>query len=467
MVLFFQGLFLVAPMAEFDVLPDTRYSRYTREMVDVDQKEVDESSKTNDIEGKKGISVWTASIFIAGQMAGSGILALPSSLLAAGWSGIPLLIFLCLNALYAGICLGRCWSILEERYEEYRTKFRYPYPAIAYRAYGRKTKYFVSFCIDVNLFGVAIVFLLLSSQLIASVAKQFGISFCYWIIILAAVLCPLTWLGTPDDFWPAAVLALVTTIVACIMLIVLIARDFSLAKYATYPPTNITKFFLAFGTIYFSFGGAASFPTFQNDMNNRDEFSKATTIGFVVILLLYLPVSILGYVVYGDTLRADVLQSISPSVIKGAIQVLLALHMAFAFLLVINPASQEFEEFFKISKDFGWQRVAIRSTMMLFSVFVALSIPKFGKVLNLVGGSAITLNASVFPCVFYYRLCSQKDPNWPERYIPIHEKFYLIVIIVCGIVGGSISTYAAFIDIVAPHSFNLPCYVNLTAASFP
>ncbi|CAL1267513.1 unnamed protein product [Larinioides sclopetarius] len=53
--------------------------------------------------------------------------------------------------------------------------------------------------------------------------------------------------------------------------------------------------------------------------------------------------------------------------------------------------------------------------MMLFIVFVALSIPKFSKILNLVGGSAITLNCSVFPCVFYYRLCSQKDPNWPER----------------------------------------------------
>ncbi|XP_055936791.1 uncharacterized protein LOC129966393 [Argiope bruennichi] len=432
-----------------------------------DKKEIDESSKTNDIEEKKGISVWIASIFIAGQMAGSGVLALPASLLAAGWGGIPLLIFLCLNALYAGICLGRCWSILEERYEEYRTKFRYPYPAIAYRAYGRKTKYFVSFCIHVNLFGVVIVFLLLSSQLISSVAEELGISFCYWILILSALICPLMWLGTPDDFWPAAVLALATTFVACIMLIALIIRDLSEARPAVYPPTSVPNYFLAFGTIYFSFGGAASFPTFQNDMKNRDEFSKAATIGFVVILLLYLPVAILGYVVYGDKLMPDVLQSISPSVIKNIIQMLLALHMIFAFLLVINPASQEFEEFFKQLLDFGWKRVAIRSTMMLFILFVALSVPKFGKVLNFVGGSAITLTASVFPCIFYYRLCSQKDPNWPERYIPLHEKIYLIVIIVCGIVGGSISSYAAFIEIVAPHSFNPPCYVNLTAASIP
>ncbi|GIY12405.1 amino acid transporter AVT1E [Caerostris extrusa] len=274
------------------------------------------------------------------------------------------------------------------------------------------------------------------------------------------------WLGTPDDFWPAAVLALGTTITACILLIILIAKDAGVAVHANYPATSTTKFFLAFGTIYFSFGGAASFPTFQNDMKNRNDFPKAATMGFAFLLLLYLPVAVLGYVTYGDKVEEDVIDSITPSTIKSIIQILLALHMLFAFLLVINATSQEFEEFFKIlTVKFGWKRMAIRSSMMLFIVFVAQSIPKFGKVLNLVGGSAITLTASVFPCIFYYRLCSLRshDLKWPERRIPIHEKIYLIVIIVYGILGGCMSTYAAVKDIAEPKSFVPPCYVNLTA----
>ncbi|GFR06532.1 amino acid transporter AVT1E [Trichonephila clavata] len=439
---------------------DTRCSKK------VDDKEKKENENRVSDE-RKGLSLWLASVFIVGQMAGSGVLALPDALLQAGWSGIPLLIFCCINSLYAGICLGRSWSILEERYDEYKGKIRYPYPAIAYRAFGKRMQYFVSFCIDVNLFGVSIVFLLLSSQLITSVAKESGVAFCYWILILALFLCPLMWLGTPDDFWPAAIIALGSTITACILLIVLIAKD-SMAtspeEKIKYPPTTLKKFFLAFGTIYFSFGGAASFPTFQNDMKNRNDFPKAATMGFAFLILLYLPVAVLGYVVYGDKVQADIIDSISPSTIKSIIQVLLALHMLFAFLLVINASSQEFEEFFKVPNKFGWKRIAIRSSMMLFIVFVAQSVPKFGKVLNLVGGSAVTLTASVFPCIFYYRLCSQTDPNWPERNIPVHEKIYLIVIIVCGIVGGGISTYAAMNDIAAPESFNPPCYVNLTAA---
>jgi hypothetical protein len=50
-------------------------------------------------------------------------------------------------------------------------------------------------------------------------------------------------------------------------------------------------------------------------------------------------------------------------------------------------------------------------------VFVGESIPKFGKILSLVGGSTITLLTFVLPSFFYMRLCDQQNQlNWPERY---------------------------------------------------
>ncbi|KAG8184418.1 hypothetical protein JTE90_004588 [Oedothorax gibbosus] len=417
-----------------------------------------------DVPKKKGLSLWLASIFIVAEMAGSGVLALPRSFADAGWSGIGLLIFCCVISLYSGICLGRCWTILEERYDEYKDRNRYPYPAIAERAVGIKMRYFVSFCIDFTLFGVATVFILLSSQLIGSLAASLNISFCYWILILAAFLWPLMWLGTPEDFWPAAVVALGTTVTACILLTIEIAKEAPKAIDVQYPPPTVLSFFLAFGTMLFAFGGAASFPTFQNDMKDRNKFTKAAVFGFVVLLVLYLPVAVLGYYVYGDSLPPNVLDSLPDSVIKKIISVLLALHMFFAFLLVINATVQDLEEFLKVPKKFGWKRVALRSVVMLAAVFVAQSIPRFGKVLNLVGGSVTTLTSTIFPCVFYYRLCSQTDPCWPERNIHPFEKVCLLFIIVSGIIAGCIATYAAVSDIVQPDSFSPPCYVNLTAA---
>ncbi|GIY87883.1 aa_trans domain-containing protein [Caerostris darwini] len=255
-----------------------------------------------------------------------------------------------------------------------------------------------------------------------------------------------------------------STAVACILLITLTSQDLSLAKSAVYPSTSLVDFFLSYGTIYFAFGGATSFPTFQKNMKNQDDFPKAITIGLIFLLFLYLPVACLGYITYGNRLKTDVLLCMSPSIIKSITEVLFVLHMVVAFPLVIIPTSQEFEEFLKIPNEFGWKRVAIRSSMMVFIIFAAESLPYFGKVRSLVGGSAVTLTCSVFPCLFYYALCSQKDPNWPERYIPLHEKFCLIASITCGIIGGSLSTYASIIDIVQTVSFQPPCYVNLTAA---
>lgn len=70
-------------------------------------------------------------------------------------------------------------------------------------------------------------------------------------------------------------------------------------------------------------------------------------------------------------------------------------------------------------QGFGWKRCLLRTSMLLLVVFVAQSLPRFGKVLDFVGGSTVTLTTSIFPCYFYLKLCnmSSDDPQWPQRYV--------------------------------------------------
>jgi len=42
---------------------------------------------------------------------------------------------------------------------------------------------------------------------------------CYLIPIVGAVLLPLSWLGTPKDFWQAGVIAAVTTSIGAVFII--------------------------------------------------------------------------------------------------------------------------------------------------------------------------------------------------------------------------------------------------------
>ena len=104
-------------------------------------------------EMQKGLTVFTAAIFIIGEMTGSGLLALPAAMVGAGWTGFGLLVLCCFASGYCGTVLGRSWAILRDRYEEYRGHVRYPYPAIGERAYGRWASITVTVCIQITLVG--------------------------------------------------------------------------------------------------------------------------------------------------------------------------------------------------------------------------------------------------------------------------------------------------------------------------
>lgn len=100
-----------------------------------------------------GLTAFTAAVFIVGEMAGSGVLALPNAVANSGWIGIVLICVLGMLSGICGIVLGRSWLILRKDFTEYQGQVRYPYPALGYHSYGRLGKYVVVFCINATLIG--------------------------------------------------------------------------------------------------------------------------------------------------------------------------------------------------------------------------------------------------------------------------------------------------------------------------
>ncbi|KAK7865356.1 hypothetical protein R5R35_006837 [Gryllus longicercus] len=412
---------------------------------------------------ESGLTVLWAAVFIAGEMAGSGVLALPKAVVDAGWIGLVLIVCFCVNAGYGGTRLGACWTIIEERYPEHRTPVRNPYPIIALIAFGRKTSLLVSGCIQLTLFGAGTVYLLLASQIIQELLEVFlpHIRFCEWFLVIALLISPAMWLGTPKDFRVVGIGAILTTAFACIFIFMQIVMDKSELK----TPMQLTNptfhsFFLAFGTILFSFGGASTFPTIQNDMLQRDKFSKSVIIGFIVILILYLPVAAGGYAVYGDSVNTNIILNLKKSLFVILANILLAIHLVLAFLIVINPVCQDLEERFNIPRYFNWKRCVLRTVILGLMVFLGESIPDFGKILALVGGSTITMTTFVFPPLFYMALCDQSSDRWTNRSIPLYLRVYMWELILIGVIGGAACTYNALSDIFDADSMNKPCYVR-------
>lgn len=70
-----------------------------------------------------------------------------------------------------------------------------------------------------------------------------------------------------------------------------------------------------------------------------------------VILLIYLPIAIAGYLVYGENIDDNVILSLKKSSLVTAANCFMAMHLISAFLIIINPASQEIENFLNIPES--------------------------------------------------------------------------------------------------------------------
>ena len=69
--------------------------------------------------------------------------------------------------------------------------------------------------------------------------------------------------------------------------------------------------------------------------------------------------------------------------------------------------------------DFNWKRCVFRSASVAALLFIAETVPSFGAILNLVGGSTVTLLTFVFPPLFYMKIADATigAKGCTERYV--------------------------------------------------
>jgi len=409
-----------------------------------------------------GLGILTATIFLAGEMAGSGVLALPAAMIGTGWFGLVLILIFTANAGFSGTRLGLCWIMPEERYQEFRGEVRDPYPAIGEKAVGRWGRIVSMIAISLTLYGGGCVFIVLIAQLLGSLvgAAGFHLSLCVWMVIVAAGLTPLTWMGTPKDFWPIAVGALISTVLACILVIVNCIMTGTQLEEKVFPTPTADGTFKAFGSIMFAFAGASTFPTIQADMKDRSKFNYSAMMAMGVLFAIYFPMAAGCYFSLGDHVEDNIVLAMSDGWMRITVEIMLLLHLITAYPIITNPPAQFFEQLLNIPSNFNWKRCAFRSLSVACLLFIAETVPSFGAILDLVGGSTVTLLTFIFPPFFYMKLADASigHKEWIQRKLPLWERIYCWALILIGVVGGCCATYTATRNIFSS-SLSVPCYL--------
>jgi len=431
--------------------------------------------------GGNGLGLFMAIIFLAGEMAGVGVLALPGAMIGTGPAGFALLVYFTINAMFVGTRLGLCWIMVTERFPEFIEGCRDPYMVIADKAVGKVGRHVVSVCVAITLYGSCCVVIVLMGDFINNifVYADIDLTKCVWMIIIAACMAPLCWFGTPADFWFIAVGALISTVVGCIIIMIKEGLDASDENSCYYDFNNITNetlfdvnrpapsspldFGKAFSSIMFAFAGASTFPTIQADMKDKTQFPKAAVVAMLILCLIYLPMSTVGWGLLGDKLGHSVIESLCDGPVKIAVEVLFLLHLITAFPILMNPPSQFFEGLLKIPATFGPRRIIFRTLVIALLLLLALSLPDFGAILDVIGSTTVTCLNFIFPPLFYLFLADKAKQNkeWTPRPVSLAVRIYCWHMVIVGLAGGVMSFISAVTNVGEALSGGESCWTTL------
>lgn len=210
---------------------------------------------------------------------------------------------------------------------------------------------------------------------------------------------------------------MVCTAIACVF--ITISALIHYGKKGKTAPSEVTfkNFSFSMGTMFFAWGGSAMFPTIQVDMREPHRFHLSVIIAYLILLVFYLPVSIIGYVVYGADVKDNILSSLPENFLRYSVEILITGHLAMAFTIVLNPIFQGFEELTRVPKHFCWQRALLRSGIVLFLAFMAETIPHFGAILSFIGSSTVSILGFILPVICFVMIKVQSTQL-------VHERFF-------------------------------------------
>uniref|UniRef100_A0A182K3C3 Amino acid transporter transmembrane domain-containing protein n=1 Tax=Anopheles christyi TaxID=43041 RepID=A0A182K3C3_9DIPT len=342
------------------------------------------------------------------------IVALPKSIISCGLYGVPLVLFVITLQIYTATVLGRCWTIAEKLDPSIVAKNRYPYAAIAEFTYGKRMSVFVTVLLDLTVFGGGIPNLLVAAQNLQLLGARVSdgsleVSFCYWLLIIGLLLCPIMWLGSPKNMRTLASISVVVCSSVAILTWISIGEDRSGSVWTPFKDITLglppfVQLLKAYGIIAFQFDIHPMLLTIQVDMQHKRHIGKAVLYGILTTCTLSAITTLLTAYRYGMDAPNNVLQILPRSWSLYLTILLVTLQLCLSSAVGNSALFQHIEDMLGASRDFTIKRCIIRSTLVWLGVLIAEILPRFDLVMGIIGGTLTGPLIFILPPLFYQRM---------------------------------------------------------------
>ncbi|KAJ7953817.1 putative Amino acid transporter [Quillaja saponaria] len=373
-------------------------------------------------------------------LSGVGILSMPYAVSQGGWLTLISLFVIAMLCWYTGLLLQRCMETHHEKKS---------YPGIAELAFGYKGNVVVSIFMYLELYLVAVEFLILEGDNLEKLFPKMGFRIGslkmegknFFVLLTSLIVLPTTWLRSLGMLAYVSVGGVLASIflVACVLWAGVVdgvgfyGKDQLLLNWEGFP-TAISLF-------AFCYSGHTVFPTLSNSMKDRSQFSLVLLVCFVTSTITYGSMAILGYLMYGKYSKSQVTLNLPTRKISTKIAIFTTLiNPLTKYAFIITPIANAMENTYPCLKR-RTISILLRTVIMISTVSVALLLPFFGYIMTFIGAFLSVTLSMLFPCLCYLKI------NKAARRFGL-ELIVIVGVIVTGSFIGIMGTFTSVKQVV-------------------
>jgi len=285
------------------------------------------------------------------------------------------------------------------------------YGDIGQAAFGSFGKWAVIVQMHLTLTMVACIYNLLGGINLISVLGWSEKDSTYGILIISGIVWFHVFLKTLSE---VAIISYFNIVITFALEVVVIAVALmsppAEEAHTTFIVPDVLSLGGAFASFAFAYGVHPILPTIYRNMKNPSQYRTMIVCAFAGVLVMYLPMLIIGYAVFGDKATSPIYseETMKNNPWVKVVIVALTLHLIGAYAIVINPPERALETTIGID---NWKyplfwRILIRTGFVALTALVSitLGIQNFGPFLDLVSAFTSTFTQFIFPCLFFLKL---------------------------------------------------------------
>ncbi|RIB24702.1 transmembrane amino acid transporter protein [Gigaspora rosea] len=384
-------------------------------------------------------SDWAAYMNIVCVVAGSGALGIPYALQQGGWISLMFLILAALMSTYTSIKLIECLDHGKTR----KTSIS----ELAYYAFGNIGLCVVGFFFNVISLGCPILYLVLSGDNLQTLFSNYGIDLGMqtWVYICAGTMCiPFIFLKSMKETAWLSIFGVATTLFVVLIVFIISIIEYPNNSKNHHDFISFRNLPIALSTFFFSFGGNVVYPHIQASMKNKKAWPKVITLAKLTITFMYLLIGIPAYLTYGRNTQSPIYLSLPPGLIVDITTIMITMHILLALPVYQTAFSLELENFLFTNISITLNntsefisRTIIRLILVIFTVYVAVTVPYFTNIMALLGALGNGVLIMVTPMLIWIKLF-----GW-DHFKDFKEKIWAIFILIFSLTGAIIGTWDA------------------------